>query len=168
MGRTITGQTRRYLLAGALCAAPLMVQADVTNVTVKVTIVAAACTVNDNQAIEVNFGDVATNRVDGTNYRKPVSYTLSCSEGASKAMKLQVQGTGSAFDGSLLGTDVSGLGIRMQNGSSNLPLNQWVNGSATIPTATAPTARTTSGRVITHGSCGWAPSGIRTSPQNVR
>lgn len=127
MGGIITGRTRHYLLAGALCAAPLMVQADVTNVTVKVTIVAAACTVNDNQAIEVNFGDVATNRVDGTNYRKPVSYTLSCSEGASKAMKLQVQGTGSAFDGSLLGTDVSGLGIRMQNGSSNLPLNQWVN-----------------------------------------
>lgn len=126
MSGIITGRARRYLLAGVVCAAPLMVQA-VSNVTVKVTVVAPACTVNDNKAIEVNFGDVATSRVDGKNYRTQVSYTLSCSEGASKAMKLQVQGTGSAFDGSLLGTDVSGLGIRMQNGSSNLPLNQWVN-----------------------------------------
>ena len=127
MGRTITGRTRRYLLAGALCAVSLMAGADVTNVTVKVTVVAAACTVNDNKAIEVNFGDVATNRVNGTNYRKPVSYTLSCSGGTGNAMKLQVQGTGAAFDGSLLHTSVSGLGIRMQNGSSNLPVNQWVN-----------------------------------------
>lgn len=127
MGKRMTGRTPRYLLAGALCTAPLMTEADVTTVTVTVTVVAGSCTVNDNNAIEVNFGDVMTSRVDGNNYRKEVSYTLSCSEGASKAMKLQVQGAAAAFDGGLLGTSVSGLGIRLQNGSSSLPVNQWVN-----------------------------------------
>lgn len=128
MGRTITGRARCYLLAGGLCAVPLMTQATTeATVAIKVTVLAVPCTVNDNKAIEVNFGDVMTTRVDGKNYREQISYTLSCSAGASKAMKLQVQGTGAAFDSELLNTTVSGLGIRMQNGSSNLPVNQWVN-----------------------------------------
>ncbi|WP_129544233.1 fimbrial protein [Serratia sp. 1D1416] len=99
----------------------------VTNVTVKVTVTAPPCTVNDNKAIEVNFGDVMTTRVDGTNYRKQIGYSLSCEGGGGKAMKLQVQGTAAGFDSALLGTSVSGLGIRLQNGSSNLSVNGWVN-----------------------------------------
>lgn len=126
MGKTVTGRKRRYLLAGVLCAAPLMAQA-VTNVTVKVTVTAPPCTVNNNKAIEVNFGDVMTTRVDGAQYRKQVAYSLSCEGGAGKAMKLQVQGTAAGFDSGVLGTSVSALGIRLQNGNSNMPVNNWVN-----------------------------------------
>lgn len=39
------------------------------------------CTVNDNKPIEVDFGDVMTTRIDGSNYRQQVNYTLSCTGG---------------------------------------------------------------------------------------
>lgn len=90
------------------------------------TLVVPSCVVNDNKTIDVDFGDVMTTRVDGKNYRKQVSYTLTCEDGVSKALKLQVGGTAAAFDGSLLNTSASGLGVRVQNGSSNLPVNSWV------------------------------------------
>lgn len=90
------------------------------------TLVVPSCVVNDNKTIDVDFGDVLTTRVDGKNYRKQISYTLTCEGGAGKALKLQVQGTATAFNGELLGTSVTGLGIRLQNGDSNLPVNDWV------------------------------------------
>ncbi|MBJ2078382.1 fimbrial protein [Serratia ureilytica] len=100
----------------------------VTTVTVKVTVIAApACVVNDNKAIEVEFGDVMTTQVDGTNYRMPVNYTLDCDAEANNAMKLQVQGTGAGFDAEVLQTTVPELGIRLQNGTTTLPVNTWVN-----------------------------------------
>lgn len=43
----------------------------VTTVTVKVTVIASpACIVNNNEAIEVEFGDVITTQVNGTDYRR--------------------------------------------------------------------------------------------------
>ncbi|MEL5591928.1 fimbrial protein [Serratia ureilytica] len=119
-------QIVRYLRA-LLVVMPLSVQA-ATTVTVKVTIVAPPpCVINGNRTIEVNFGEVMTTRVDGKNYRVPVSYSLSCSGQSKNAMKLQVQGTGAAFDTSALKTTKTGLGIQMQQGSSNLALNSWLN-----------------------------------------
>ncbi|CAI1508201.1 fimbrial protein [Serratia ficaria] len=93
----------------------------------KGTLVVPSCVVNDNKTIDVDFGDVLTTRVDGTNYRKQLSYTLTCESGVSKALKLQVQGTAAAFNGELLNTSVTGLGIRLRNGGSNLPVNSWLN-----------------------------------------
>lgn len=41
----------------------------------------------------MNFGDeVMTTRIDGSNYRRPVNYTLTCNGQSSNALKLQVQG----------------------------------------------------------------------------
>lgn len=96
-------------------------------VVLTLTIVAPPCVINDNRPIEVEFGDVMTTRVDGNNYRMPVNYTLDCKNAPSSAMKLQVKGTGAGFDGTVLQTSNSALGIKLQAGATKLPVNTWMN-----------------------------------------
>lgn len=118
---------RKMCLGVLLTAAPLMLQA-ATTVTVKVTVVAPPpCVINGDRPIDVNFSEVITTRVDGKNYRTPVSYSLSCSGQSKNAMKLQVLGTGAAFDATALQTNKTGLGIQLQQGDSKLALNSWLN-----------------------------------------
>ncbi len=120
---------RRRYLAGALAAAPLMAFAsNMATVTVKVTVIKPPpCTINDDRPIEVDFGEVIATRVDGSNYKMPVEYTLSCSEGSSNAMKLQVKGSGAGFDGTVLGTNKAGLGIELRKDDSKVAVNSWLN-----------------------------------------
>ncbi|WP_243391689.1 fimbrial protein [Serratia marcescens] len=114
-------------LACVLSALPLMAEA-VTTVTVKVTVIAPpSCVINNNRPIEVDFGDVMTTRVDGSNYRTAVNYTLDCPGASSNAMRLQVRGTGAAFDGTVLQTNKTGLGIELQQSGGKLALNSWMN-----------------------------------------
>ncbi|WP_080695290.1 fimbrial protein [Pantoea ananatis] len=117
-------------LACILMACSLLsdeVMAAMATVTVKVTVVAPPpCVINDDRPVEVEFGDVMTTRVDGSNYRRPVNYTLSCT-GTSNAMKLQVKGNGAAFDVTVLQTSKTGLGIKLLQGDSKLAVNSWLN-----------------------------------------
>lgn len=130
-----TVKARKAALLAGLCiplsltGERMAVAAVVPPVTIvmTVTIVAPPCVINDNQAITVEFGDVMTTRVDGSNYRMPVNYTLDCKDAPTTAMKLQVQGTGASFDGTLLQTSNAALGIQLQNGASPLPVNSWLN-----------------------------------------
>lgn len=92
-----------------------------------VNIMAPPCVINDNRPIEVEFGNVMTTRVDGNDYRMPVNYTLDCKDAPSSAMKLQVQGAGASFDGALLQTSNAALGIKLQSGTTPLPINTWLN-----------------------------------------
>lgn len=123
-------RTVGYLLACLLSALPLVANADdnhMMTVTVTVTVMEPSCVVNDNKPVEVEFGEVKTSQVDGVNYRVPVNYTLKCDEGAGDAMRLLVQGTSADFDNQALATSITGLGIRLQNGTANLPVNSWQN-----------------------------------------
>ncbi|WP_447889709.1 fimbrial protein [Serratia fonticola] len=123
--------TMRYLKAILQCGLLVMLPQiavgarDVT-ITVKVTVEAPPCVINENKPITVEFGDVMTTRVDGNNYRMPVNYTLSCPPGLPSAMKLQIWGAGASFDNSVLYvTGESDLGIQLQQGKTKtkLPIN---------------------------------------------
>lgn len=116
-------------LAALLAALPLLAWAAPTaTVTVKVTVVAPPpCVINDDRPIDVEFGDVMTTRVDGDNYKMQVNYTLSCPGAPSNAMKLQVKGTGAAFDATVLQTNKAELGIELRQGDSKLAVNDWLN-----------------------------------------
>lgn len=118
-----------HVLVVLLTAAPLMALAsNMATVIVKVTVVKPPpCTINDDRPIEVDFGDVMTTRVDGNNYKMPVNYTLSCSDASSNAMKLQVNGNGASFDGTVLRTDKTGLGVELRQGDNKLAVNSWLN-----------------------------------------
>ncbi|MGQ8776655.1 fimbrial protein [Serratia sp. NA_112.1] len=122
-----TMQQRTCLALATLCAVmPLLAGAAATStVTIKVKVVQKPCTINAGKPIEVDFGEVMTTQVDGNNYRTRVNYTLKCN--SSPWVKLQVKGTGAAFDTKLLQTTKAGLGIQMQLGSNLLPVNSWRN-----------------------------------------
>lgn len=75
------------------------------------------CTVTGG---EVEFGNVITTGIDGVNNVKKVGYSLNCNGRLSDFLKLQIQGTAVAINGeSVLQTDVSGLGIRLQMTDDN-------------------------------------------------
>ncbi|WP_438867716.1 fimbrial protein [Pseudomonas sp. L1(2025)] len=78
------------------------------------------CTIDTGNTIEVDFGDVGVKRVDGVKYRRGVGYTINCgTDTLPWELKLSVNGTPTAFDGSAVQTSVPALGIRIfQN---NLP-----------------------------------------------
>ncbi len=70
------------------------------------------CTVT---APAVEFGSIVTTTVDGSRNVKLVGYNLICTGGASDYLKMQIQGPAMTVNGeSVLKTDVSGLGIRLQ------------------------------------------------------
>lgn len=97
-------------------------------VTVNVTVQAPPpCTVNDEKPIEIEFHELLTTRIDGVRYRTPLNYTLSCDGAANNAMKIQLVGSSASFDNSLLQTSTPGLGIMLQRGEEQIPINNWVN-----------------------------------------
>lgn len=104
------------------------VMTSTTKVTVKVRVVAMPCEINNNNLIEVNFGnDVMTTRVDGEYKKMPINYTLQCQGGASNAVRMLIDGQGAAFDGGVLKTNKSDFGIELLNSGKRLPINGWLN-----------------------------------------
>ncbi|MBH1931206.1 fimbrial protein [Serratia rubidaea] len=119
----------RYLLrlcvGGTLLLSGGGVQAITTNVTVKAVVLAPPpCEINKGLTIVVDFkNDVMTNQVNGSNYRQPIPYSVSCSGNTTNAMTLQIQGTGAGFgNGNVLSTNQSNLGIALFHSSTNTPL----------------------------------------------
>ncbi|ELQ9310748.1 fimbrial protein [Serratia marcescens] len=100
-----------------------------STVTVSVTVLAPLpCTINGSKPVEVNFGnEVMTTRIDGSSYRQPVDYGLSCNGPAKNAMRLQIAGGVAGFNGQLLKTSVNGLGIALLRDGVRIAPNSWQN-----------------------------------------
>ncbi|KRP67540.1 fimbrial protein [Pseudomonas orientalis] len=113
------------------------------------------CTIDAGNTLEIDFGDVGVKRVDGERYRRGVGYAISCgTDTLPWALKLSVNGTPTAFDGSAVQTSVPALGIRVfQNNlpfALNTPLDITLSSPPTLevvpvqqPGATLPPARFT-------------------------
>jgi type 1 fimbria pilin len=117
------------------------------------------CTIDSGNTIEVDFGDVGTNRVDGMNYRRGVAYTINCQrppcttdsgwevdfEGLTliggtarincdpRVLKLSINGTATTFDGSAVQTSVPELGIRVLQNNVPFLLNTPLEISLSSP-----------------------------------
>ncbi|MBW5816922.1 fimbrial protein [Yersinia kristensenii] len=82
------------------------------------------CVINNTGTITVDFGnEVMTSRVDGAQYIQPVTYTLSCTGAISNALKMTIKGNGAGFDGNVLKTNNSDLGIKLVRNDQALALN---------------------------------------------
>ncbi len=101
----------------------------VTTIKVTVTIVAPPpCVINDNNLIEVNFGnDVMTTLIDGSYKKQPVVYSVECKNAPNNAMKMQIQGNSAVFDGDVLQTNKDDLGVALLRNGNRQPINTWVN-----------------------------------------
>lgn len=100
-----------------------------TNVTVKVTITASPCTVNNNQTIDVDFGsNVAVTDVAAGLVEKDINYELDCSNmDTAKSLKMVIKGDGAEFDADVLKTSITDLGIEIKANGAKYPLNTAFN-----------------------------------------
>ncbi|PNF13480.1 exotoxin [Enterobacter cancerogenus] len=96
---------------------------------------APPCEINGNELIVVDFGnEVMTTRVDGTNYRQAVRFTVDCSAATSLLQKVRISGTPATFDNSLLAGSQTGFGFAFYNNVTPMPLGSAVTFTApTVP-----------------------------------
>lgn len=85
------------------------------------------CVINGGNIIEINFGEVMSTRIDGTAYKKEVTYAIVCTKMPTYAMKMSVQGDNAGFDTQSLSTNIDGLGIAILYNNRKLPVGQTVN-----------------------------------------
>lgn len=89
---------------------------------------APPCVVNDGKPVVVDFGnEVMTTRIDGTEYRKRIDFTLDCSASAPGMQQLRISGgplTG--FDPQALAGDQPGFGVALYEGSQRYVPGTWM------------------------------------------
>ncbi|MEX3098859.1 fimbrial protein [Serratia ureilytica] len=125
MTKATSVRLRRMAGVMVLTAIPVMADSTPATLTINVTVIAEPCTINGGNPIIVDFGDdVLTTKVDGSNYVKPVDYTLDCADATSDDLKMTISGTGAGFDGTVLQASQTDLGIRLLNNGAAMPLNQ--------------------------------------------
>lgn len=133
------------VLSGALGGLVLcLASAQASNIlslNITATVIAGpACTLNDNSAIDVDFGNaLQTTSIDGNNYTTPVPFTLAC-VGNPSSLRLRFQGTITDFGTGVLATNFPDLGIQLlKPDSSVLAMDEWFTFaySATPPAISA-------------------------------
>ncbi|HGM6401958.1 TPA: fimbrial protein [Serratia marcescens] len=131
------------LLVCCLVAGTTLVQAKggVADITLHGTLIEPPpCTINDGNQVDVDFGDrVGINKIDGNNYRTPLSYQVTCENASSSTigklgLKLSLTGSSTSFDGEALVTNKDDLGIRIYRG--DVPFTP--NSSVTITLSNLP------------------------------
>ncbi|NWA82453.1 exotoxin [Pseudomonas sp. R76] len=128
MSAKSTGSRAILIAGGLLWAVSQGVQAE-TSLTIRAVIIAPPpCVINGGSTLDVPFGnDLLTSRVDGVNYRRDVPYTVACDAPFNNAMKLELRGTGAAFDSKVLLTRKQDLGVKLFVNGADWPLNTPVN-----------------------------------------
>ncbi|QGH61589.1 fimbrial protein [Serratia proteamaculans] len=85
------------------------------------------CHIAGDRDIEVHFGNVGINKVDGLRYLQPVPYTLTCDElNKSWTLMLSLKGTAAEFEKTALKTNATGLGIRILKDGKPMEINTSV------------------------------------------
>lgn len=99
-----------------------MADDDITTVHISGTLVdTPECTVNDNNLVDVNFGDdVITRQVDGLNFKTRIPFDLVCDNLASKGLRVAITGTPAAFGSGLIDAGKNGLAIQLWNGGTKV------------------------------------------------
>lgn len=93
------------------------------------------CTIN---TVEVVFNDIVIGKIDGSEYIKDVPYTITCSPDQSYdllAMSLTFSGTQTSYDDAAIETDVSGLGIELQQNGTPFVVGSTININKNSPPA---------------------------------
>ncbi|QLR78162.1 fimbrial minor subunit StfF [Citrobacter freundii] len=87
------------------------------------------CTISNGKTIEVAFGNVLINKIDGTRYMQDVPYEITCDSAVrddSMAMTLTLSGSGTDFNQAAVSTSVQGLGIELRQGDKPFTLGSTI------------------------------------------
>jgi type 1 fimbria pilin len=119
----------KAMLLSAIFSSPVQA-VETTSAVLDVTVIIQppSCTINNGQAVEVNFGDqIPVADINGVNFQQTVPSALDC-QGYITSTRLKVQGIGSAFDTDVLKTSFDQLGIAFRTqGGTALPLETWLD-----------------------------------------
>lgn len=91
------------------------------------------CTINNGQPITLDFGDVIIRGIDGENYSKPINYEIDCA--APGTVRLSINGTVTQFDEAAVQTDITNLGIRINQSGQPFKLNEPISINQASPPA---------------------------------
>lgn len=84
----------------------------------------APCTVNDNEDVQVEFGDVQVRLVDGVAYEHTVELVMKCGVGEIIKVVLTHIGTATSFNPAAVQTNIADFGIQLSVLNNNSgPLN---------------------------------------------
>ncbi|EMI5492253.1 fimbrial protein [Providencia stuartii] len=128
--KKITGY--KALLLGAIwLPVSCLAGSDQLDFTVKVRIELKTCDVNDNQTIEVEFGDMIIKNIDGVAYEQPIPYTLDCEDATnSTPLRLRFENNvGANFTKGgyrLLQTGERNLGLMVKQDGQPFSFDSWV------------------------------------------
>lgn len=145
-----------YAVLTLMLAPPSLSQAqsDVTTKQVRIQIsgtirAKVPCIINDNQPINIPFGDVQISRIDGNYKMAVIPYTLDCKRAGSYALKMKISGDGADFNTDLLGIPTqSSLGIALKRGTASIALNDWFSlNPASPPTLQAVLVAHSTGKI---------------------
>ncbi|NDJ55804.1 fimbrial protein [Enterobacteriaceae bacterium 4M9] len=108
------------------------------------------CEINAGQSIDIDFGDVATTKLDGNHYPVKKALNVSCSGGEFEsglgAVSTEFLGGVSRFSDDYFGTSHGGIGIELKDESNNVikPHGKkkvtMTNGKGSLPVIFAPVA----------------------------
>jgi len=119
------------MLLGALAQPAQAVQVNFQGALVE----ALPCTINNDQPIEVDFGDnLVIRNLDGVRYSKPIPYQIDCPSAGN--IMLSFKGEIASFGPFLLQTSLPGLGLRIMVDGSLYPIGS--NGYLAVNDAQSP------------------------------
>jgi len=108
----------RYSMLGALLfitGTAYAVPQTSTNITYSGTLLdAPPCTLNGGEPVEIDFGEVGVNKVDGQNYAQTFTVVYEC-EGTTTDMVLRYLGVVTSFDAAAVQSNIPEFGIRLQH-----------------------------------------------------
>ncbi|HHQ6539701.1 TPA: fimbrial protein [Serratia fonticola] len=97
------------------------------------------CILNNGGQQSVHFGDILLTRIDGSNYKRPVPLSLTCTNLAKNGLRMTLQGDATTFTSSgALKTSNGKLGVAFYVNNTRQAINQPLNMSYTaLPTLEA-------------------------------
>ncbi|VEI15223.1 Minor fimbrial protein prsF precursor [Serratia plymuthica] len=116
-------------LTGAVMAAP---QSNIDIMYSGTLIDAPPCTINGGEPVEIDFGEVGVNKVDGQNYAQTFTLTYKC-EGTSTNKVLRYLGAATTFDTAAVQSNIPEFGIRLQHQKDGVITPFVVGSTLAIP-----------------------------------
>ncbi|WP_426766910.1 fimbrial protein [Erwinia aphidicola] len=125
-----SGNVLRWLLTGLSAGWISLAVAgyESRTITISMTVLEPPpCTINGGKTIEVDFGEVIADDLDGIQFARAVNIDLSCRGQSKNQLRLQFQGTPDKAMANYLQTNREGLAIKFSRSGQLLPLNSWLN-----------------------------------------
>ena len=99
-----------------------------TDIVVKATVLGPACTINNGNVIEVNFGnDILANKINGDNYQQSFTLNFSCTTQTPNNVFITIEGYPWDYYNPIhLPTSKENLFVIFKHGNKTLPINEKI------------------------------------------